>query len=75
MCDSDGANDAKAANASTLRDDQVGPPFRRRNARFGENGWVMPVSRLEKGVAVDSVIPLDPDFLLQLRKQPRRPRD
>jgi len=64
--DPDGANDAKPARTSTLREDQVGAPFRHRNARLGEDGWALQVSRLKKGVALDFVIHFHLDCGLQL---------
>lgn len=68
MRDPDGTNDAKDAKTSTLCDDQVGPPFRHRNARFGEDEWALQVSRFEKGTNNDFATLLDPDLPLQLHE-------
>ena len=60
--DSNGANNTQATGTPALREDQVGPPFCHRNARFGEDGRPLEGSRFEEGVVVDFTILFDPDL-------------
>jgi hypothetical protein len=51
--DPNGANDTQATRTTAFCENQVGPPFRRRNARLGEDGRTLEVSRLKKGIVVN----------------------
>jgi hypothetical protein len=62
----DDANDIQAARTTALCKSQVGPPFRYRNVRFGEDERALEVSRLEKSVVLELTMFFDPNLPPQL---------